>query len=119
MKPKDKKRLEWTALLVGGAAVAAVGAYFIYEHETANPVTLAPGTITGTVPSNGTSTFELPSGAQSWTTAAQTSTAGTTTLQVPSSASSGLKTATPHGSSFAFTWVDSTGSTQATTVTFA
>lgn len=122
MKAKDKKRLEWIGILGAAAAALGVGAYFVYEHETANPLVLAPGVIAGSVPAHGGSTtFTLPSGAKNWVTASTASTAAPVpaSLAIPSSPTTGIKVPTPSGSTFAFTWVDSTGATQASSVTFA
>ena len=118
------KRWEWIAAITVGAAAVATGAYFIYEHETANPLVLAPGIVSGQVPKSGSTTFQLPSGAKGWATAASASVSATsaslsTTIAVPTSPTTGLELPTPHGSGFSFTWVDANGATQATQVTFA
>jgi hypothetical protein len=123
MNAKTKKRLEWAGILTAGAALAGTAAYFIYEHETANPLVLAPGVVSGVVPSTGSTTFQLPTGAKGWSTASSAGVSATgatlaTTIAVPTAATSGLKLPTPHGSGFSFSWVDANGSTQATQVTF-
>lgn len=118
MKKSTKKTLEWTAILVAAAAAVGAGAFVVYEKEMVHKLVLTPGTIAGQVPSDGQTTFVLPSGAKSWVQGISTSGAAPSAVTVPSGAGN-LKLATPKGSAFEFTWVDGNGATQASIVAFA
>jgi hypothetical protein len=106
---------------IAAAAVVGVGALGIWGYEAwFAATTISPGTMTVATPSSGNIAFALPAGAQSWTLAGYTSLTGTNvSLTVPTSPTTHLQvTGAVKGGIVAISWVDSTGTTQATSVTF-
>ena len=114
---KKSSSHSWIAAL----AVVAVGAAGIWGYETFYAATtLSPGAITMPTPASGSVSLALPAGAQSWTLAGYTAlSAGTATvLTVPTSPGTHLQANVQKGGIIAVTWVDSTGATQASSISF-
>jgi hypothetical protein len=106
---------------IAAAAVVGVGALGIWGYEVWFAATvISPGTMQVPTPGSGNIAFALPAGAQSWAVAGYTSLTGTNVaLTVPSSPTTHLQvTGAVQGGIVAISWVDSTGTTQATSVTF-
>lgn len=106
--------------LLAALAVVAVGAGGVYAYERWMAATIiAPGAVSLPVPSSGTATLALPRGAKSWTTVNVISTGGATQPQAPASPTTHLQVPAVKGEVVTITWVDSTGSTEVSIITFS
>jgi hypothetical protein len=107
----------WLAIL----GVAAVGGAGIWAYEKFYAATtIAPGAVSMTTPSNGTVALALPSGAKGWTSAAVVSVAGATATApaVPTAPTTHLQLSVQKGAVATILWVDSTGATQTSVISF-